>query len=208
MASLKLLLSLLVASVLAARGRRGGRRASSSSTEYTTDDTTYTSLTGASPIQKKNYFQQWHHVPVLADVGFYAFEFGKKNQPVKTTFHFILQRPAYFTVTDCFCEGDSFKFIDNQASAFTTNVNCPLGPYKCRNYESDPWKCLNNGKFCTGNAYMGVGAHNITITATNSVSGGGTAFARLDTLCEDPMTRQLYLCCTTGDQCIKTIYQS
>lgn len=205
MLSFNLILSLLVTSLLAVRGRHRGRR--SSSTVYTTDDTSITS-SSLSPVAKKNYFQQSHHVPVLADVGFYAFEFGKKNQVVKTTFHFILQRPAYFTITDCYCEGDSFKFIDNGSNAFTTNVNCPLGPYKCRSYESDPWKCLNNGKFCTGNAYMGIGAHNVTITAINSVTGGGTAFARLDTLCEDPLTRQVYLCCTTNDNCIKTVYQS
>src|SRR5690606_11767 len=132
---------------------------------------------------------------------------GRKNKAVDTTFHFVLTRPAYLTLTDCFCEGDSFRFVDNGIATFATNVNCPLGPYKCKGFESDPWKCLNSGKFCTGNAYMGAGAHNVTITPVNSVTGGGTAYLRLDTLCEDPVTKQLYLCCTTNDQCIKTIFQ-
>src|SRR5690606_28173040 len=99
-------------------------------------------------------YQQNHHVPVLADVGFYGFDFGRKNKAVDTTFHFVLTRPAYLTLTDCFCEGDSFRFVDNGIATFATNVNCPLGPYKCKGFESDPWKCLNSGKFCTGNAYM------------------------------------------------------
>lgn len=206
MVAIKVILSLLVASVMARRGRR---RFSSSSTEYTTDDTTVDTTLPSSALAKKNYLNSGHHVPVLADVGFYAFNFGRKNKQVTTTYHFILQRPAYFTITDCFCEGDSFKYVDNGGlGIFSTNVNCPLGPYKCRTYESDPWKCLNNGKFCTGNAYMGVGAHNVTITPINSVTNGGTAFLRLDTLCEDPITKQVYLCCTTNDQCVKTVFQS
>lgn len=194
----------VITAVLAKRRRP----VESDTTQWTTDDTTYDTTDSRGTIAGKNYYKLGHHVPVLADVGFYAFEFGRKSKPVRTTFHFVLQRPAYLTVTDCFCEGDSFKFVDNGAATFLTNVNCPLGPYKCRNYETDPWKCLNNGKFCTGNAYMGPGAHNVTITPTNSVTGGGTAFVRLDTLCEDPLTRQAYLCCTQGDLCIKTVYQS
>ena len=200
MQTLSLLVTLFAATMVS--GRRGR---SSSSTVYTSDDTTMLSANSA---RRKNYYPQAHHVPMLADIGFYSFEFGRKNKVVDTTFHFVLQRPAYFTVTDCYCEGDAFRFVDNGVNSFSTNVNCPLGPYKCRTFESDPWKCLNNGKFCTGNAYLGVGSHNVTITPSNSVTGGGTAFVRLDTLCEEPLTGRVYLCCTTNDNCVKTIFQS
>lgn len=198
----------VVFALLSLASARRGRRHGSSSTEYDTTDTTQLSSDSLNSQRKKNSWREAHHVPVLTDVGFYAFDFGKRNQPVRSTFHFVLTRTAYISVTDCFCEGDAFAVADNGVQIFNTMNNCPAGPFKCKNFEANPWVCLNEKRFCSGGAFMLPGAHNITITPTTSVANGGTGFLRVDTMCEDPVTRQLVYCCVQSNNCVRTIFSS
>lgn len=126
---------------------------------------------------------RFQHVEAHADMGFYAFSFGASHTYAYQDFQIKVRKPAWLSVTDCYCPGDIFQVFDNGKPVLVTS-DCPQDTPSCEfAFNDNAWGCLFDDNFCKGVILLDTGHHNLTIATINSSVGGGAAFLRIDSIC-------------------------
>lgn len=146
------------------------------------------------------------NVHMQHDVGFYQFAFGNAETFGFARFNFELHHYSLFTLTDGFCEGDTFLIWDHGIPLFTPTSACPpVSAGTCDFYQPVPSLAIDDGQHCNGNIVLPPGAHNITIEVLNSPFTGGSAFAMLQKLCD--FQGILLPCCQLQNNCKTLVYE-
>lgn len=144
-------------------------------------------------------------VNVLIDAGWYSFSYGSANAPALRSFRIENRQIVQLTITSCFCPGNGFSLFDNGIPVLMTdnqNIKAACAPP----VTSNPNDCQQDPLFSHGNVLLLTGSHNITIVATKSPYGGGTAFIRVDTACPNvDFSLPPVPCCQTYNTCSKRI---
>jgi hypothetical protein len=127
-------------------------------------------------------------IGVKVDAGWYSFIYGGVNKPAYRSFTIKNSNLVIFRLQAAFCPDNYFAAYDNGIPLFNTNTNpVQTSLFGCTDLTADPnSSIIDETHFSFGTSVLLPGTHNITIVATQSPYGGGTAFIRADSACSVP----------------------